>query len=48
MADEAKAEVETVRLVSSDGHVFIVDKRAANVSGTIKSILGSGNQHGSF
>lgn len=47
MAEEGKA-VETVKLISSDGHTFIVDIRAANISGTIKSILGSGNQHGNF
>uniref|UniRef100_A0A7S4HH21 Elongin-C n=1 Tax=Vannella robusta TaxID=1487602 RepID=A0A7S4HH21_9EUKA len=48
MAEEGKAEVETVKLISSDGHVFIVDKKAATVSGTIKSILGNGNQHAKF
>merc|ERR1712137_1131411 len=47
-AEEAKVEVETVKPISSEGHVFIVDKRAANISGTIKSILGSGNQHAKF
>jgi transcription elongation factor B subunit 1 len=30
---------ETVKLVSAEGHEFIVDKKAAMVSGTIKSML---------
>jgi len=36
MADE---EVKMIKLVSSDGHEFLVDKKAALVSGTIKSML---------
>lgn len=28
-----------VRLISAEGHVFIVDKRCAMVSGTIKTML---------
>jgi len=30
---------DTVKLISSDGHQFIIDRRAALVSGTIKSML---------
>eukprot|EP00699_Malawimonas_sp_californiana_P001321 EC715331.1.p1 GENE.EC715331.1~~EC715331.1.p1 ORF type:complete len:114 (+),score=24.62 EC715331.1:27-344(+) len=34
-------EGETVKLVSSDGKEFVVEKKAALVSGTIKSMLSS-------
>ncbi len=30
---------DTVKLISAEGHEFIVDRRAAMVSGTIKSML---------
>eukprot|EP01089_Gocevia_fonbrunei_P014539 TRINITY_DN399_c0_g1_i1.p1 TRINITY_DN399_c0_g1~~TRINITY_DN399_c0_g1_i1.p1 ORF type:complete len:104 (-),score=23.77 TRINITY_DN399_c0_g1_i1:118-429(-) len=32
-------EIETVKLISAEGHEFIVDRKAAMVSGTIKSML---------
>ena len=32
-------ELDTVKLISADGHEFIVDRKAAMVSGTIKSML---------
>jgi len=38
----AEEEKEYVTLVSSDGHEFVVDKKAALVSGTIKSMLEGG------
>eukprot|EP01115_Flamella_aegyptia_P006006 TRINITY_DN2537_c2_g1_i1.p1 TRINITY_DN2537_c2_g1~~TRINITY_DN2537_c2_g1_i1.p1 ORF type:complete len:107 (+),score=28.34 TRINITY_DN2537_c2_g1_i1:51-371(+) len=35
---------DTVKLISHEGHVFIVDRKCAMVSGTIKSMLnGPGN-----
>lgn len=34
------ASADTVKLISSEGHEFIVDRKAAMVSGTIKSMLG--------
>lgn len=35
---------ETVKLISAEGHEFVIDKKAALVSGTIKSMLsGPGN-----
>jgi len=37
-ADMADDE-ETVKLISADGHQFVVDRKAALVSGTIKSML---------
>eukprot|EP01094_Clydonella_sp_ATCC50884_P021037 TRINITY_DN4521_c0_g1_i1.p4 TRINITY_DN4521_c0_g1~~TRINITY_DN4521_c0_g1_i1.p4 ORF type:complete len:106 (-),score=43.41 TRINITY_DN4521_c0_g1_i1:633-950(-) len=39
MAEEPKKESDTVKLISADGHEFIVDRKAAMVSGTIKSML---------
>eukprot|EP01102_Stenamoeba_stenopodia_P017040 TRINITY_DN604_c0_g1_i1.p1 TRINITY_DN604_c0_g1~~TRINITY_DN604_c0_g1_i1.p1 ORF type:complete len:106 (+),score=23.50 TRINITY_DN604_c0_g1_i1:111-428(+) len=39
MAEEAPAEPQTVKLISADGHEFIIDRKAAMVSGTIKSML---------
>eukprot|EP01091_Cochliopodium_minus_P012237 TRINITY_DN3668_c0_g1_i1.p1 TRINITY_DN3668_c0_g1~~TRINITY_DN3668_c0_g1_i1.p1 ORF type:complete len:106 (+),score=24.03 TRINITY_DN3668_c0_g1_i1:55-372(+) len=30
---------ETIKLISAEGHEFIIDKNAAMVSGTIKSML---------
>lgn len=39
MADTASGE--TVKLISKEGHEFVVDKAAACVSGTIKSMLSS-------
>jgi len=33
------AELDTVKLISSDGHTFICDRKCALVSGTIKSML---------
>jgi len=35
------AELDMVRLVSQEGHEFVVDKKAAMVSGTIKAMLSS-------
>eukprot|EP01090_Pellita_catalonica_P001830 TRINITY_DN1155_c0_g1_i1.p1 TRINITY_DN1155_c0_g1~~TRINITY_DN1155_c0_g1_i1.p1 ORF type:complete len:102 (+),score=16.02 TRINITY_DN1155_c0_g1_i1:78-383(+) len=32
-------EIDNVKLISADGHEFIVDRKAAMVSGTIKSML---------
>jgi transcription elongation factor B subunit 1 len=37
MADDG--ELDTVKLISADGHEFVVDRKAAMVSGTIKSML---------
>jgi len=43
MEPEPKTDVlETVKLISSEGHEFIVDRKAAMVSGTIKSMLFGG------
>lgn len=40
MADNKEPEVTgTVKLISADGHEFVVDRKAAMVSGTIKSML---------
>ncbi len=40
MADDKKEDVSgTVKLISADGHEFIIDRKAAMVSGTIKSML---------
>jgi len=36
---EFMADEETVKLISADGHQFVVDRKAALVSGTIKSML---------
>jgi hypothetical protein len=36
----AETSAQTVKLISSEGHEFIVDRKAAMVSGTIKSMLG--------
>jgi len=33
------ADVDTVKLISAEGHEFIIDRKAAMVSGTIKSML---------
>ena len=33
--------VETVKLVSSDGFEFVIDRRAAMISGTIRNMLSS-------
>ena len=33
------AEMEVIKLISSDGCEFLVDRKAAIVSGTIKSML---------
>jgi len=38
MATEEGA-VDTVKLISADGHEFVVDRKCALVSGTIKSML---------
>jgi len=32
-------EVKTIKLISSDGHEFIVDRKCALVSGTIRSMM---------
>lgn len=48
MAEEGKAELVTVKLISSDDHVFIIDRRAALVSGTIKSMLSGGPSQGNM
>mmetsp|Transcript_17009 Transcript_17009/g.28079 ORF Transcript_17009/g.28079 Transcript_17009/m.28079 type:complete len:118 (+) Transcript_17009:131-484(+) len=37
--DTSKDNLETVTLVSAEGHEFIVEKRAAMVSNTIKNML---------
>ncbi|PRP86438.1 hypothetical protein PROFUN_05357 [Planoprotostelium fungivorum] len=39
MTEENKATPETVKLISHEGHEFIIDKKAAMVSGLIKSML---------
>eukprot|EP01112_Ceratiomyxa_fruticulosa_P001247 TRINITY_DN1126_c0_g1_i3.p1 TRINITY_DN1126_c0_g1~~TRINITY_DN1126_c0_g1_i3.p1 ORF type:complete len:106 (-),score=17.20 TRINITY_DN1126_c0_g1_i3:85-402(-) len=39
MSDSTSSEPDTVKLISADGHEFIVDRKAALVSGTIKSML---------
>lgn len=41
MADDKKdAEITgTVKLISADGHEFVIDRKAAMVSGTIRSML---------
>lgn len=40
MADDKKDDVSgTVKLISADGHEFVVDRKAAMVSGTIRSML---------
>jgi len=40
MAEDAPStEQQTVKLISADGHEFIIDRKAAMVSGTIKSML---------
>jgi hypothetical protein len=33
------AKPDTIKLISAEGHEFIVDRNAAMVSGTIKSML---------
>jgi len=35
----AQEEVKTIKLISSDGHEFIVDRKCALVSGTIRSMM---------
>jgi len=35
----AEDEVKTIKLISSDGHEFIVDRKCALVSGTIRSMM---------
>mmetsp|Transcript_37785 Transcript_37785/g.94980 ORF Transcript_37785/g.94980 Transcript_37785/m.94980 type:complete len:106 (+) Transcript_37785:381-698(+) len=39
MGDKDKSDLETVKLNSADGHQFIVHRKAAMISGTIKSML---------
>jgi C1A family cysteine protease len=39
MGDKDKSDMETVKLNSADGHQFIVHRKAAMISGTIKSML---------
>eukprot|EP00164_Ancoracysta_twista_P000282 GFYU01000398.1.p1 GENE.GFYU01000398.1~~GFYU01000398.1.p1 ORF type:complete len:104 (+),score=41.59 GFYU01000398.1:81-392(+) len=40
----AEETVEYVKLISAEGHEFIIDRKAAMISGTIKSMLsGAGN-----
>lgn len=40
MADDKKDDVSgTVKLISADGHEFVIDRKAAMVSGTIRSML---------
>jgi len=42
MAENKDAEATgTVKLISADGHEFVIDRKAAFVSGTIKSMLAS-------
>jgi len=40
-----QAEPDTVKLISADGHEFIVDRKAAMISGTIKSMLTGPGMH---
>eukprot|EP01100_Stratorugosa_tubuloviscum_P001835 TRINITY_DN1416_c1_g2_i1.p1 TRINITY_DN1416_c1_g2~~TRINITY_DN1416_c1_g2_i1.p1 ORF type:complete len:124 (-),score=51.27 TRINITY_DN1416_c1_g2_i1:102-419(-) len=39
MATTVEAKTEVVRLISAEGHEFVIDKRAAMVSGTISNLL---------
>ena len=39
MTGECKPELDTVKLISRDGHEFVIDRKAAVVSGTIKAML---------
>ena len=41
MADDRKGDdvSGTVKLISADGHEFVIDRKAAMVSGTIRSML---------
>ena len=38
---EEESKDETIKLISAEGHEFIIDRNAAMVSGTIKSMLSS-------
>jgi len=38
-AEDSNKEGDYVKLISADGHEFIVDRKCAMVSGTIKSML---------
>eukprot|EP01123_Difflugia_compressa_P000468 TRINITY_DN10544_c0_g1_i4.p1 TRINITY_DN10544_c0_g1~~TRINITY_DN10544_c0_g1_i4.p1 ORF type:complete len:104 (-),score=17.84 TRINITY_DN10544_c0_g1_i4:220-531(-) len=40
MSDDS--ETKTIKLISSEGHQFIVDRKCALVSGTIRSMLEGG------
>eukprot|EP00026_Physarum_polycephalum_P014589 Phypoly_transcript_15122.p1 GENE.Phypoly_transcript_15122~~Phypoly_transcript_15122.p1 ORF type:complete len:101 (+),score=12.06 Phypoly_transcript_15122:114-416(+) len=39
MAEGEEGSAETVKFISADGHEFVVDRKCALVSGTIKSML---------
>ncbi len=42
MADEATSPLaETVKLISADGFEFVIDRKCAMASGTIKNMLSS-------
>ena len=41
MGDDAESGPQIVKLISSDGYEFIVERDAAMVSGTIKNMLSS-------
>jgi hypothetical protein len=46
MAEGEEGSTETVKFISADGHEFVVDRKCALVSGTIKSMLsGPGMLH---
>jgi len=39
MSDSSSFQLDTIKLISSDGHQFVVDRKCAMISGTIKSML---------
>lgn len=43
-AEKSSDEVHTVKLISSDGFEFIIERRCALASGTIKNMLSSPGQ----
>lgn len=49
MADDKKDDVSgTVKLISADGHEFVIDRKAAMVSGTIRSMLSGPGKRAPF